>query len=78
MKENVGRIDQTLRSVIAPVLLVLGYTTLNGKRGGTIGLIAMISGALLVESAITRVCPINALLGVDTRRLDSAVQRGGG
>ena len=60
MKENVGRIDQTLRSVMAPVLLVLGYTSLNGKRGGTIGLIAMISGALL---------------GLDTRRLDAAVQR---
>lgn len=78
MKENVERIDQTLRSVIAPVLLVLGYTALNGKRGGTIGLIAMISGALLVESAITRVCPINALLGLDTRRLDASVQCGVG
>jgi hypothetical protein len=27
----------------------------------------MIGGALVIESAITRVCPLNALLGIDTR-----------
>lgn len=67
MKENVGRTDQALRSVLGPALLALGYFWVGGKRGRTAGLAAMISGALIAETAITRTCPLNALLGLDTR-----------
>ena len=66
MKENVGRTDQTLRSIVGPLMLVMGYHWLNGNRGKPAGLAAMIFGALIIESAITRTCPLNAFLGIDT------------
>jgi hypothetical protein len=67
MKENVGTIDRVARSVIGPGLIALGYTRWGGNQGRLAGLVAIVSGAVLVESAITRVCPLNALFGIDTR-----------
>jgi hypothetical protein len=67
MKENVGTADRALRSLVGPALLGAGYARLGGREGRTAGLTAMIAGALIIESAITRVCPVNAMLGIDTR-----------
>ncbi len=67
MKENVGRIDRIGRFIIAPTLMALGYTRFGGHRGRPLGLAAMIGATLILESAITRVCPFNRLLGLDTR-----------
>jgi hypothetical protein len=67
MKENVGTADQALRAVTGPALMALGYTRLGGHEGRTAGLAMIIAGVLLLESAITRVCPVNSLLGIDTR-----------
>lgn len=67
MRENVGNTDRTIRSIAGPALIGLGYTALGGSKGRIGGLATMILGTLIVESAITRVCPANALLGIDTR-----------
>ena len=67
MKENVGKKDRIARSFVGPVLMLMGYTSLKGCKGKTIGLASMIFGALIMESAITRVCPLNAAFGIDTR-----------
>jgi hypothetical protein len=67
MKENVGPEDRAVRMLVGPALMALGYTRLGGRAGELAGLAAMIGGALVIESAITRVCPLNALLGIDTR-----------
>lgn len=75
MKENVGPEDRLLRSMAGPVLLAAGYTWLGGRDGHSIGLVAMIGGALIIESAITKVCPLNAALGIDTRRKRSPLER---
>ncbi len=56
------------RTVAGPVLVALGYSRLGGNRGALPGILAIVSGALLVETAITRVCPMNELLGIDTAR----------
>jgi hypothetical protein len=67
MKENVGRIDRIARAVLGPALFTLGYTRLGGHAGRPAGLAAMLTGFAIVDSAITRVCPLNVLLGIDTR-----------
>jgi hypothetical protein len=67
MKENVGTVDRIARTVVGPALLAIGYTRWGGDHGQTSGLLAMGAGLLLVETAITRVCPLNAVLGMDTR-----------
>jgi hypothetical protein len=69
MKENVGRRDRILRIVVGSSLLAIGYGLMNRNRAA--GATALAWGAMVTETAITRVCPINALLGIDTRRWDA-------
>lgn len=68
MKENVGKKDQLIRSFIGPGLMVLGYYFLKTKKGKLGGLTSIITGTLISESAITRVCPVNEFFGIDTRK----------
>ncbi|HEX7240428.1 MAG TPA: DUF2892 domain-containing protein [Longimicrobiaceae bacterium] len=68
MRENVGGADRLARAVVGPVLLALGYARWGGRDGEIPGLLAMLAGALLVETAATRVCPVNELAGVDSAR----------
>ncbi len=68
MRENVGGADRVVRAVAGPALLALGYTRLGGSDGELPGLLAMLAGALITETAVTRVCPLNELLGVDSAR----------
>lgn len=70
MRENVGGLDRRTRLVAGPALLALGYAALGGSRGRLPGLLAMIAGALVTETGITRVCPLNEAFGVDTARRD--------
>ena len=67
MKENVGGADQLLRTLLGPAMMVAGLSRLGADRGRTLGLLALVGGALVLESAITRTCPLNAVLGIDTR-----------
>ena len=70
MRENVGGMDRRARLIAGPGLLALGYAVLGGHRGRMPGLLAMIAGALVTETGITRVCPLNEAFGVDTARRD--------
>jgi hypothetical protein len=67
MKENVGSWDRILRSVAGPGLLALGYFWMRGRQGRLPAVAAMVGGALITETALTQVCPLNRVLGVDTR-----------
>lgn len=72
MKENVGRADQIVRSIVGPGLVALGYSRLGGDYGRPAGLLTMLAGWSLIESAVTRTCPVNALIGLDTREASLA------
>jgi hypothetical protein len=67
MKENVGGGDRVMRFVAGPAMIALGYTFLGGRRGSAAGLATMAAGLLTIESGITRVCPVNRMIGIDTR-----------
>lgn len=75
MKENVGNKDRLIRAVVGPALIGIGYLALGGNKGKLTGLSAIVGGSLLVESALTRVCPVNAFLGIDTREKKSPLKR---
>jgi uncharacterized membrane protein len=66
MKENVGPADRAIRSVAGPALVLLAVTRLGATRGRLAGLGALIAGVLIAESALTKTCPLNAALGVET------------
>ncbi len=67
MKENVGKEDQMIRSFIGPGLMVLGYFLLRKQKGNLGGVASIVTGTLIAESAITKVCPVNEFFGIDTR-----------
>ena len=68
MLENVGNTDRWVRVAIGSSLVLGGMW--GSRRGGLVSALALGTGAMLLESAITRVCPVNDWLGIDTRVLD--------
>jgi len=68
VKENVGGPERVLRAVSGPALLVAGYGPLGGRHGRLRGLFAMVWGAVVTETAITKTCSVSGLLGRDTSR----------
>ena len=68
MRQNVGTEDRIVRSLAGPALMAIGYTQLTERQGRTTGLAALAVGGLIAATAITKYCPLNATLGVDTRR----------
>lgn len=70
MQENVGTIDRWVRVAVGGTLVTAGLYGL--ARRNVLPAALLTTGALVLESALTRVCPLNAWLGIDTRRLDAA------
>jgi uncharacterized membrane protein len=65
MKENVGHADRMMRLVLGPALMGIGVGMMG--RGGLTGVVTLVAGVLVLESGITRTCPLNHLAGIDTR-----------
>lgn len=68
MKENVGGADRLVRFVAGPALVLAALGPLGARRGQGAGLAALVAGALITETVITRLCPVNAVVGIDTSR----------
>lgn len=75
MKENVGHKDRLIRALVGPALIGIGYLALGGNKGKLAGLGTIVTGTLLAESAVTKVCPVNAFLGIDTREKKSPMKK---
>lgn len=65
MRSNVGGIDRLARSVLGPALLVAGWRALDSRR--RLALAALVSGAVITETAVTATCPLNRAMGFDSR-----------
>jgi hypothetical protein len=68
MKENVGGAELVVRSIAGPALLAAGLTGLGARQGRPGGLVALIWGAMVAETALTRTCSVNGLLGRNSAR----------
>ncbi|WP_254521728.1 YgaP family membrane protein [Natrinema caseinilyticum] len=62
MDRNVCGFDRLGRTVLATMLLLVGYR----NRDRTVGTLAFVAGSDLLATAIIQRCPINALVGLDT------------
>jgi hypothetical protein len=67
MNKNMGTIDRILRVTIA---VLIGALYLAGEIGGTMGLIFLIIGAVLLLTSVISFCPIYSLLKLTTLRKD--------
>lgn len=67
MRENVGRVDQSFRVALSGLLGALAVAKYRKGARPLVPAALFVASSLVLESAITRVCPMNRLLGIDTR-----------
>ncbi len=68
MKSNIGPTDRTVRLALGALLVVLGLVVVAGiaPGGPVVGALALLVGVVLVGTALTRMCLVYRLVGVDT------------
>ena len=67
MKPNVGGIDRIGRFVIGVVLLIVG---LAAPVSAMWQIVALVVAAIALITAVVQFCPLNALLGINTCKLE--------
>lgn len=63
MQKNVGSIDRAIRALVGIVLLAAYFL---GAVGGTLGIIALVVGIVMLGTAAIGWCPPYSLLGINT------------
>jgi hypothetical protein len=63
---NVGGADRALRAVAGTLLLA---AALSGSTSGSTRAVLLAISGIALATALTRFCPLNAALGIDTRHL---------
>lgn len=63
MNANVGTVDRVLRLIIGIVLAVLYF---NGTVAGTLGVVLLVVGLVLILTALVKFCPLYRLFGAST------------
>ena len=65
MKKNVGQTDRMIRIVVGVALLILRFA---GILTGTMGVIAIVVGIILIATGFLNFCPIWAVLKINTKK----------
>jgi hypothetical protein len=65
MKANESGLDRVIRIVLGIVLFVLYFT---GVVSGTLGIISIVVGAILLLTGVIGFCPLYALLKIRTNK----------
>jgi hypothetical protein len=63
MKKNIGNLDRIVRIILAVVFAALYFMQVIT---GTIGLILLITGGVLLATALIDFCPLYKILGINT------------
>ena len=63
MKPNIGTIDRTIRAIVGIAALAAWFF---GMVEGTLAIVALVVGVMLIATAVIRWCPPYALLGLNT------------
>lgn len=60
MRHNIGRWERLLRVILGGALVVAGWVYLAGFGMGTLPVVIISAGALLVVTGVLSFCPLNA------------------
>lgn len=63
MNKNLGNADKTIRILLAIVIAILYFTNVIT---GTLGIVLLVAGAILLLTSFISFCPIYALFGINT------------
>ncbi len=62
--------DRKLRVMTGSMLLMAGHSRAKSRCGGIGGTMMVMLETALLKSALTRFCPLNKLMGIDSRSTD--------
>ncbi len=65
MNANVGKLDRIVRIVAGIVLAVLYF---NGTLTGTLGVVLLVVGIVLILTALIKFCPLYRVIGMSSCR----------
>ena len=65
-RQNMGRLDRTLRFIAGVALIPIGLFALGGWQGSLIGILVLALVSLLLVTSLTGVCPGYIPLGIST------------
>jgi hypothetical protein len=63
MRKNLGNADKMIRILIAAVAALLFFTNIVT---GTLGIIVLVGGGILLATSLINFCPLYAILGINT------------
>ncbi|GAK74736.1 MAG: DUF2892 domain-containing protein [Nonlabens ulvanivorans] len=63
MKKNLGNIDRIVRVLFAVIVSILFFTNVIT---GTLGIILLIVGGVLLATSFMNFCPLYAVLGINS------------
>ena len=63
MQKNVGSIDRAIRALVGVALLAVFFF---GGVAGTLGIVALVAGVVMLGTAAIGWCPPYSLLGINT------------
>lgn len=63
MQKNMGKLDRTIRVVLA---LIMGVLIGTGVVTGTLGYVLLAFSAVFVLTSLVSFCPLYTLLGINT------------
>ena len=63
MQKNIGTVDRVIRVVVGIAALATWYL---GLVEGTLGIIVLVVGVVMIATAVLRWCPPYALIGLNT------------
>lgn len=69
MEANVGSMDRTVRIVVGIVLGIVGIAVFAGPLsdlGAIVGALALVAGAVMLGTGLTRQCLLYRPFGIDT------------
>ena len=65
MLKNVGTLDKSIRIIAAIAIAVLYFT---GVIQGTLGIVLLIVGAVLLLTGLVNFCPLYTALGINSKK----------
>lgn len=66
MKKNVGTVERVIRAIVGIVALIAAFTMLDVMAGATLGIVAVVVGAVMLGTAAIGWCPPYAIFGIST------------
>jgi hypothetical protein len=65
-KQNMGRLDRTLRFIVGVALIPIGLFALGGWQGNLIGILVTTFALLPLVTSLTGFCPVYIPFGIST------------